>query len=55
VEYDIVVRDLVNYLVWMSEPNALARKRIGVVVLFFLAILVVLSFALYKEFWKDVH
>jgi ubiquinol-cytochrome c reductase cytochrome c1 subunit len=55
VEYDIVVRDLVNYMVWMSEPNALARKRIGVVVMFFLAVLVVLTFALYKEFWKDVH
>jgi ubiquinol-cytochrome c reductase cytochrome c1 subunit len=55
VEYDLMVRDLVNYLVWMSEPNALERKRTGVVVLFFLAILVVLTYALYKEFWKDVH
>jgi ubiquinol-cytochrome c reductase cytochrome c1 subunit len=55
VEYDVVVRDLVNYMVWMSEPNALARKRIGVVVLFFLGILLVLTYALYKEFWKDVH
>jgi ubiquinol-cytochrome c reductase cytochrome c1 subunit len=55
VEYDVVVRDLVNYMVWMSEPEALARKRIGVVVLFFLGILVVLTYALYKEFWKDVH
>jgi ubiquinol-cytochrome c reductase cytochrome c1 subunit len=55
VEYDVVVRDLVNYMVWMSDPNALARKRVGVVVLFFLAILVVLTYGLYKEFWKDVH
>jgi ubiquinol-cytochrome c reductase cytochrome c1 subunit len=55
VEYDVVVRDLVNYLVWMSEPEARARKRIGVVVLFCLGILVVLTYALYKEFWKDVH
>jgi ubiquinol-cytochrome c reductase cytochrome c1 subunit len=55
VEYDIVVRDLVNYMVWMSEPNALTRKRMGVVVLFCLAILLVLTYALYKEFWKDVH
>ena len=55
VQYDVVVRDLVNYLVWMSEPEARVRKRIGVVVVFFLGILVVLSYALYKEFWKDVH
>ncbi len=55
VEYDTLVRDLVNYLVWMSEPNALFRRQVGIVVLFFLGILLVLSFALYKEFWKDVH
>ena len=55
VEYDVLVRDLVNYMVWMSEPNALARKRVGVVVLFFLGILVILMYGLYKEFWKDVH
>ena len=55
VEYDVVVRDLVNYLVWMSEPEARVRKRVGVVAVFFLGILVVLTYALYKEFWKDVH
>jgi ubiquinol-cytochrome c reductase cytochrome c1 subunit len=55
VEYDVAVRDLVNYLVWMSEPEARVRKRVGVVVLFCLGILLVLTYALYKEFWKDVH
>jgi ubiquinol-cytochrome c reductase cytochrome c1 subunit len=55
VEYDGVVRDLVNYMVWMSEPEARFRKRVGVVVLFCLGILLVLTYALYKEFWKDVH
>ncbi len=55
VAYDVVVRDLVNYMVWMSEPEARVRKRVGVVVLFCLGILVVLTYALYKEFWKDVH
>ncbi len=55
IEYDVIVRDLVNYLVWMSEPEARVRKRVGVVVVFFLGILVVLTYALYKEFWKDVH
>jgi ubiquinol-cytochrome c reductase cytochrome c1 subunit len=55
VDYDLLVRDLVNYLVWMSEPNAHFRKQVGIVVLFFLGILLVLTYALYKEFWKDVH
>ncbi len=55
LDYDVVVRDLVNYMVWMSEPEARARKRIGVIVIAFLFVLVGLTYALYKEFWKDVH
>ena len=55
VEYDIVVRDLVNYMTWMAEPNQVLRKQVGIWVIFFLVILVALSYALYKEFWKDVH
>ena len=55
LEYDIVVRDLVNFMTWMAEPNQVLRKQVGIWVMFFLAILVALSYALYKEFWKDVH
>lgn len=55
VEYDVVVRDLVNFMTWMAEPNQTLRKQVGIWVIFFLSILVALSFALYKEFWKDVH
>ena len=54
-QYDVVVRDLVNYLVWMGEPSANARKKIGVVVLYFLGVLFVLAYAMKREFWKDVH
>jgi len=54
VQYDTAVRDLVNYLVYMGEPAANSRKRIGIVVLFFLGILLVFAYALKKEFWKDV-
>ena len=55
VDYDTVVRDLVNYMVWMAEPNQVLRKQVGVWVIFFLSILIALAYALYKEFWKDVH
>jgi ubiquinol-cytochrome c reductase cytochrome c1 subunit len=55
LEYDIVVRDLVNFMTWMAEPNQVLRKQTGIWVIFFLAVLVALSYALYKEFWKDVH
>jgi ubiquinol-cytochrome c reductase cytochrome c1 subunit len=55
VQYDIVVRDLVNFLEYMGEPAAVSRKRIGIVVLFFLGILFIFAYALKKEYWKDVH
>jgi ubiquinol-cytochrome c reductase cytochrome c1 subunit len=54
-EYDQTVRDLVNYMTWMSEPNQLWRKQVGYVVLFMLGLLVLVTWLLYKEFWKDVH
>lgn len=55
VEYDRTMRDLVNFLVWMGEPHQLARKRLGVWVLFALTALVFLTYFLYKSYWKDVH
>ena len=54
VEYDMAVRDLVNFLVYVGEPAAADRKAIGIVVLFVLAILFVFTYLLKKEFWKDV-
>lgn len=55
LEYDHAVADLVNYLVYMGEPAAKSRKTIGLIVLAYLAGLIVLVYALKKEFWKDVH
>lgn len=54
-EYDKAVGDLVSYLVWMAEPVAEKRKAIGTWVLIALAGLFVLSFALKKNYWKDIH
>ena len=54
VQYDTMVRDLVNYLVYMGEPAANSRKRIGIWVLFALGILFIFAYALKKEYWKDV-
>jgi len=55
IDYDILVRDLVNYMTWMAEPNQVTRKQTGYVVLLVLLALLVLTYLLYKEFWKDVH
>jgi ubiquinol-cytochrome c reductase cytochrome c1 subunit len=54
VEYDTTVRDLVNFLVYVGEPAATSRERIGIVVLFVLLILFALTYALKKEYWKDM-
>jgi ubiquinol-cytochrome c reductase cytochrome c1 subunit len=54
VEYDMAVRDLVNFLVYVGEPAAVDRKSIGIVVLFVLAIVFVFTYLLKKEYWKDV-
>ncbi|MCA1979748.1 MAG: cytochrome c1 [Thiobacillus sp.] len=54
-EYDAMVGDLVNYLVWMGEPGQVQRKQIGLIVLAFLAVFFVFAYYLKKEFWKDVH
>jgi ubiquinol-cytochrome c reductase cytochrome c1 subunit len=54
-EYDKTVYDLVSFLVWMSEPNQLERKRLGVWVLFGLTVLVFLTYFLKQAYWKNVH
>ena len=54
-EYDALVGDLVAYLKYMGEPVAELRKRLGIVVLLGLAGLFALSYALKREFWKDIH
>ena len=55
VEYDSMVKDLVNYLVYMGEPAQTKRKVTGIFVIFFLVGLTVLAYYLKKEFWKDIH
>jgi len=55
VQFDATVRDLVNFLVYVGEPAASSRKRIGVLVLLALGVLFVIAYAMKREFWKDVH
>lgn len=54
-EYDVMVADLVNYMVFMGEPAQTLRWRLGIMVLLFLSALLVLAYYLKKEFWKDIH
>lgn len=54
-EYDGMVSDLVNFLVYMGEPVKTARMQLGIVVLLILGMLFVLTYYLKKEYWRDIH
>jgi len=54
-EYDRMVGDLVNFLVYVGEPSRQSRVELGIYVLLFLGVLFVLAYLLKKEYWKDVH
>ncbi|WP_415900204.1 cytochrome c1 [Neptuniibacter sp. QD48_11] len=54
-EFDALVYDLVNFMVYMGEPSKLDSQRIGTYVLIFLFLFFFLAYALKKEFWRDVH
>ena len=54
-DYDKLIADLVNYLVFMSEPARETRIRMGYAVLIFLGVLFVPVYLLKKEYWKDVR
>ncbi len=54
-EYDQVAKDLTNFLVYVGEPAQLHRTFYGILTLLFLLVLLVLSYLLKKEFWKDIH
>lgn len=55
VQYDQLVGDLVNYLVFMGEPAGNSRVRIGLYVMMFLLIFILVTWLLKKTYWKDVH
>jgi len=53
-EFDIFLRDTVNFLEYISEPIRNARRALGIKVLMFLAFFLILAYLLKKEIWKDV-
>jgi ubiquinol-cytochrome c reductase cytochrome b subunit len=53
--FDEAIYDLVNFLAYTAEPMAADRKRIGTMVLLFIALFFVFAWLLNREYWKDVH
>lgn len=54
-QYDEFVRDIVNFLDYIGEPMQLQRKSLGIRVIAFLLVLLLISYMLKKEIWKDVE
>jgi ubiquinol-cytochrome c reductase cytochrome c1 subunit len=53
-EYEAAIRDIVSFMVYLGEPAILKRESMGVWVLLFLVVFTLLSWLLYKEYWRDV-
>lgn len=53
-EYDTLVADLVNFLVYVGEPVKMTRHRIGYGVMIFLCFMLVLTYVMYREYWRDI-
>jgi ubiquinol-cytochrome c reductase cytochrome c1 subunit len=54
-QYDDFVRDIVNFLDYVSDPSQVARRAIGIWVVLFLLVFTGFAWLLKKEYWKDVH
>lgn len=54
LEYDQVVRDIVNFLDYIGEPFQLTRQSLGIRVIAFLLVFLLIAYLLKQEIWKDV-
>jgi ubiquinol-cytochrome c reductase cytochrome c1 subunit len=54
-QYDALVRDLVNFMVYMGEPAKLVRYSLGIKVMLFLLVFSGLAYMVKREYWRDVH
>ena len=54
-EFDTLIYDLTNFLVYVGEPAKATRERMGWYVIFYFLIFTVLSALLYREYHKDYH
>lgn len=53
-EFKKMVKDLVAYMVYMSEPAKMQRMKYGPYVLGFILFFVILMYFLKKEYWRDI-
>ncbi len=54
-EFDNTALDLVNFMAYAAEPIKNERIHLGMWVIGFLLILLIFTYLLKKEYWKDIH
>ena len=54
-EFDTLIYDLTNFLVYVGEPIKATRERIGWYVVFYFLIFTALASLLYREYHKDYN
>lgn len=54
-EYDAMIGDLVTFMAYMGEPARAARYKTGYLVMIFLLAALLLTYFLYREYWRDIH
>jgi len=54
-EFDTAMRDLTNFMAYVADPVKTKRESLGIYVMIFLIILMLLAYAMKKEFWRDIH
>jgi cytochrome c1 len=52
---DQEARDVISYLAWAAEPHMIERKKMGIWVLVYLAVLAALLFVSKKTLWRNVE
>lgn len=54
-QYDVFVRDTVNFLDYVGDPTQVERQGLGIWVVLFLLMFTGIAYMLKKEYWKDVR
>ena len=54
-QFNSNMRDLTNFMAYMTDPAKVERETVGFYVIFYLIIFTVLAYLLYREFKKDLH
>lgn len=53
-EFEHVVYDIVNFMSYVGDPVKLEREHIGIMVIFFLLLMLVFAYLLKREYWKGI-